>query len=210
MNSEDTPSPHEPVELDDERAERLSRFLALVLRHRALSFDLPMDDEGFVPIDDLLDLMSERQPALDWVEPEHLVTLASNQGRQRFEVRGDSVRATYGHSFHRPIHYADAQPPEELYVAVPRARLAEVRAKGLFPVGRQYVHLSVDRAEAEEIGRHHDEHPSVVTIRAREAHTGGVPFHRPTDGIFLVSHLGPEFMNLEVEYGRNPRKSRRR
>ena len=210
MNSEDEEFQREIVELDEERAEQLSRFLALVLRHRALTFDLPMDDEGFVPIDDLLDLIDERQPALDWVEPEHLEELARKQGRQRFEVRGDSMRATYGHSFHRPIRYPNAEPPEELYVAVPPAKLAEVRTKGLDPVGRQYVHLSVDRNEAEEIGRHHDDSPSVITVRARAAHASGVPFHRPTEGIFLVSHLGPEFMDLEISFGRSPRKTRRR
>jgi putative RNA 2'-phosphotransferase len=169
-----------------------------------------MDDEGFVPIDDLLDLIDERQPSLDWVEPEHLEELAKNQGRQRFEVREDSIRATYGHSFQRPIRYPNVEPPEELYVAVPPAKMAEVRAKGLHPVGRQYVHLSVDRNEAEEIGRHHDDSPSVITVRARDAHASGVVFHRPTDGIFLVSHLAPEFMDLEISFGRTPRKTRRR
>jgi putative RNA 2'-phosphotransferase len=210
MNSEDSLARPEPVVLDDEHAERLSRFLALVLRHRALMFDLPMDEEGFVPVDDLLDLMAERQRSLDWVEPEHIETLARNQGRQRFEVRGDRVRATYGHSFSRPIFYPAVEPPDELFVAMPPARLTEARQKGLHPQGRQYVHLSKDREEALEIGRHHDPNATVVTVRARAAHDQGVRFHRPTEAIFLVSQLAPEFLDIEIAYGRPPRKFRRR
>src|SRR6185436_18739174 len=142
MNSDDGVTRPPAAVLDDEKAERLSRFLALVLRHRALMFDLPMDEEGFVPIDDILDLMAERQRSLDWVEPEHIETLAQNQGRQRFEVRDDRVRATYGHSFSRPIFYPAVEPPDQLFVAMPPARVAEARQKGLRPQGRQYVHLS--------------------------------------------------------------------
>src|SRR6185436_9692872 len=133
MNSDDGLTRPDTVVLDDEKAERLSRFMALVLRHRALMFDLPMDEEGFVPIDDLLDLMAERQRSLDWVEPEHIDALARNQGRQRFEVRDDRVRATYGHSFSRPIFYPAVEPPDELFVAMSRTRMAEVRQKGLRP-----------------------------------------------------------------------------
>ncbi len=210
MNYDDGLTRPDAVVLDDEKAERLSRFLALVLRHRALMFDLPMDEEGFVPIDDLLDLMAERQRSLDWVEPEHIEALARNQGRQRFEVRDDRVRATYGHSFSRPIFYPAVEPPDQLFVAMPRARVAEVRQKGLRPQGRQYVHLSKEREEALEIGRHHDPNASAVTVRAHDAHAHGVKFHRPTEGIFLVAQVPPEFLDVEIEYGRPPRKTRRR
>jgi putative RNA 2'-phosphotransferase len=210
MNSDDGVTRPPAAVLDDEKAERLSRFLALVLRHRALMFDLPMDEEGFVPIDDILDLMAERQRSLDWVEPEHIETLAQNQGRQRFEVRDDRVRATYGHSFSRPIFYPAVEPPDQLFVAMPPARVAEARQKGLRPQGRQYVHLSKVREEALEIGRHHDPNASAVTVRAHDAHEQGIKFHRPTEGIFLVAQVPPEFLDIEIEYGRPPRKSRRR
>ena len=47
------------VLLDDEHRGRLSRFLALVLRHRAYQFDLRVDDEGFVSIPRLLDVIRD-------------------------------------------------------------------------------------------------------------------------------------------------------
>lgn len=214
METQDqAPEPEvEPVVFDQEKSERLSRFLALVLRHRAPSFDLEMDDEGFVHIDDLLDLIDDRQPALSWVEDEHLeaLTKAQPQGRHRFEIRDDKIRATYGHSFRRPIQYPETKPPEKLYVGVTKSKLPILRSKGLLPAGRQYVHLSEEYAEAEKVASHQGEDSTVVTVKAAEAAAAGISFHRPTDGIFLVHKLPPEYMELEMEYGRRARKSRRR
>lgn len=209
MNGDDAASDVEFV-FDQEKSERLSRFLALVLRHRAPQFDLHMDDEGFVDLDDLLDVIDDRQPALDWVEVEHLEALTRTEGRKRFEIRGDQIRATYGHSFHRPISYPPAEPPESLYVGALRTALPDLRVRGLLPHGRQYVHLSVQESEAEEIARHQGENATVVTVWAAKAHAAGVPFYHPTQGIYLVSKMPPEFLDVGVEYGRRGRKTRRR
>jgi putative RNA 2'-phosphotransferase len=203
-------SPEQPQpELDEARADRLSRFLAMVLRHRAHQFDLPVDDEGFVPIDDLLDVIEE-QSSLDWVELEHLEFLTRRGDRKRFEIRNGGMRATYGHSFRRPVRYEEVDPPEHLYVAIPKAQISQVKVQGLRPVGRQYVHLSEERSEAEEVGRRHDDNSMIVTVRAGEAAGKGVPFYRPTDGLYLVSHLPAQYLELQTSYGRKPRKGRRR
>ncbi len=198
-----------PVVFDDEKAEQLSRFLALVLRHRAPQFHLDMDDEGFVNIDDLLDVIDERRESLSWVEPEHIEELSNAEGRRRFEVRGDGVRATYGHSFHRPISYPRAEPPDQLFIGIPKAQLPALRASGLTPKDRQYVHLSENRDEAEEIGQHHDENAVVITIRAREAHDAGILFHRPADGLFLATRIPAQYLDIGTEFGRRGRKVRR-
>jgi len=211
MNQDDVPTAPSAAHLDEADAERLSRFLALVLRHRAPQFDLEMDDEGFVYIDDLLDLIDERQRSLDWVEAEHIEELARRGGgRHRFEVKGDQVRATYGHSFHRPIRYPAVEPPENLYIGVGKSKMGELRRDGLRPDRRQYVHLSESEEEAREVGQHHADDVSVVVVRAREAHEAGIPFYHPTEGIFLTPKVAPQYMNLEVNFGRSPRKGRRR
>ncbi len=209
MDANDNSSAQPHATIDEARADRLSRFLAMVLRHRAHQFDLPMDDEGFVPVDELLEVIDE-QSSLDWVELEHLEYLTHRGDRKRFEIRDGGMRATYGHSFRRPIRYQEVEPPEELFVAIPKGQVAQVKAQGLRPLGRQYVHLSEQRAEAEEVGRRHDDNSMIVTVRAGEAAKKGVPFYRPTDGLYLVSHLPAQYLELETRYGRRPRKGRRR
>ncbi len=205
----ESPSHGDGPGTEDAQSGRLSRFLALVLRHRAHQFQLPVDDEGFVPIEPLLELAHTRQ-GLEEVSRADLEALADKPGRKRFEITGDSIRATYGHSFHRPIRYPDASPPERLYLAVPRSQLPDIRLQGLRPEGRQYVHLSEEREEAEEVGRHKTTEVTVVEVLAREASENGIPFHRPTDGLYLAAQVPARFLDVEVRFGRRPRKGRRR
>jgi putative RNA 2'-phosphotransferase len=200
----------EPVVFDQEKQERLSRFLALVLRHRAHHFDMEMNDEGFVFVDDLLDVIDERQQSLDWVEFEHIEALTQTEGRKRFEVRNDQVRATYGHSFKRPIRYELAEPPAKLYVGTAQSKMAGIRQHGVQPAGRQYVHLSEEYDEAMIVAQHQGDDAVVLTVNATEAHKAGTPFYKPTNGIYLVSSIKPEFLDIGVEYGRRGRRGSRR
>jgi putative RNA 2'-phosphotransferase len=199
----------DPVVLDDEHRGRLSRFLALVLRHRAYQFDLRVDDEGFVSIPRLLDVIRD-QRSLGWVTRDHLEQLVEEQNRTRFEIDEDAIRATYGHSFRRPIQYPAVDPPEHLFVGLTRNRASEARTAGLKPFDRQYVHLSITEDEALKIARQHDPHASSITVKANEAARNGIQFHHPTEGIYLAARIPAEYLEVEVQFGRAPKKGRRR
>src|SRR5262249_7592145 len=94
---------------------RLSRFLSLLLRHRAADFGLAPDREGFVPLSALLAVV-RRAPGLHADRPEILRVV--EEGRpKRFELRGELIRASYGHSraTEAPVAYPPAVPPPRLY-----------------------------------------------------------------------------------------------
>ncbi len=196
-------------ESEDPRASRLSRFLALVLRHRAYQFDLEMDDEGFVPLEPLIEVIHTRDN-LDAVARMDLEELAAAGPRKRFEIRDDRIRATYGHSFHKPIRYRREEPPENLYLGVPKSHLQQIRVSGLHPEDRQYVHLSESEEEARDVGLRKADDTSVVTVRAREAAENGIEFFHPTDGLFLASQVPARYLDVQASFGRHPRKARRR
>jgi putative RNA 2'-phosphotransferase len=187
----------------------LSRFLALVLRHRAYQFGLEVDDEGYVSLDHLMEVIGE-QRNLESTTEEDVRLLAQAQGRARFEIRDRRIRATYGHSFRRLIQYPVVHPPEHLYVGLPRTQLAEIRATGLRPVGRQFVHLSENRDEALEIAQNQDADGTVVTVLAQKAAAQGIPFHHPAEGLFLSPALSADYLDIEISYGRTGRKGKRR
>jgi hypothetical protein len=72
-----------PVRLDPRR---LSRFLALVLRHRAHAFGFAPDGEGFVPLEELIAVV-ERHANPPAGRAEALAVLADPL-QPRFELRG--------------------------------------------------------------------------------------------------------------------------
>ncbi len=70
--------------------------------------------------------------------------------KKRLEIVDDKIRALYGHSIPMHIKKQEAEPPAILYHGTTKRFLSAIKEKGLLPMIRQYVHLSVD----EETARH--------------------------------------------------------
>ena len=88
--------------------------------------------------------------------------------------------------------------------------MAGTRQRGVHPTGRQYVHLSEEYDEAMIVAQHQGDDAVVLTVNAADAHKAGTPFYKPTNGIYLVASIKPEFLDIEVEYGRRGKRGRRR
>ena len=163
----------------DERL-RLSRTLTYLLRHCPDEFGLELDDEGFVPVPELLESLRER---LGWIQPtvEHLEEVIRDSDKARLEMCEGKIRARYGHSVPLRLHYEPAEPPEFLWHGTSRPAAHAIRRHGLRPMGRQYVHLSVDESSARGVGERHDRQPVIFRIRATSIH-GAVMV-----GLFLVT-----------------------
>ncbi|NNF06959.1 MAG: RNA 2'-phosphotransferase [Candidatus Eisenbacteria bacterium] len=192
----------------DRNAARLSKFLALVLRHRAFQFDLRLDDEGFVPVDELLEVIHEQ--GLDWVTEDDLAQVGSDHVRKRFEIVDGKIRATYGHSFRKPIRYTEIDPPEFLFAGMAKNKSTLARSNGLKPDGRQYVHLTDTHEEAMAVGSRADQEGDVVVVLAKQAAEAGIPFHKPTSGLFLSPAIPSKFIEVKMEFGRRARRKGRR
>ncbi len=125
---------------------------------------MAIDGEGFAPWQDVVDLV--RQRFYD-VSEEQIRALIDGGSKKRFEIRGDNVRATYGHSFPVDLGGRLAEPPVELYFGAARDLAESMLRRGLEPRDRQYVHLSVTAAEAESVARRHDPAPAILVIDAQ-------------------------------------------
>jgi putative RNA 2'-phosphotransferase len=173
--------------------ERISRFLTYILRHRPKDYPLVFDERGFVDWHDIVQVVQERY--YDVTEEQvHAVVIES--AKKRFELEGDRVRATYGHSFPVDLGQETVQPPEKLYYGTARDLAQSILRNGLKPRDRQYVHLSVSAEEAESVARRHDPRPSVIIVQARTAHDEGVRFYR-SGPLFLADHVPAKFLSFE-------------
>jgi putative RNA 2'-phosphotransferase len=172
--------------------ERLSRFLTFLLRHKPKDYPMTIDREGFAPWQEVVDLVQER--FYDATE-EQIRALIAGAEKKRFEIRGDKVRATYGHSFPVDLGTADAAPPAELFYGTSRDLAQSMLRSGLKPRDRQYVHLSVSAAEAESVARRHDPSPAILVIDAQAAHAEGIRFFE-SGPLFLVEQVPAKFLSL--------------
>ena len=97
--------------------ERLSRFLTFLLRHKPKDYPLAIDREGFAPWRDVVELVQQR--FYDVTEGQIRALIAGAE-KKRFEIRGDKVRATYGHSFPVDLGGTATEPPAQLYFGAAR------------------------------------------------------------------------------------------
>src|SRR5262245_45611764 len=129
------------------------------------------------------------------VTEEQIRSLIAGAEKKRFEIRGDKVRATYGHSFPVDLGTAEVTPPAQLYFGAARDLAQSMLRNGLKPRDRQYVHLSVSAAEAESVARRHDPAPAVLVVDAQAAHAQGVRFFE-SGPLFLVEEVPAKFLSL--------------
>jgi len=131
----------------------LSKFMSLILRHQPEQFGLTLDSRGFISISSLVEAMQTRK---SWITEEDIRRIAETSEKQRFEIIGSMIRARYGHSIPVSFDEDEVVPPENLFHGSSRAAIESVRIDGLKGMDRQYVHLSVDEAEAHQVGLRHD------------------------------------------------------
>jgi putative RNA 2'-phosphotransferase len=109
--------------------------------------------------------------------------------KKRHEIRDGRIRALYGHSTPHKLLKEPAEPPSVLYHGTSPEAAGRIRAEGLRPMGRQYVHLSLDKATAEQVGRRKAAAPILLVVKAAEAHAGGVGFYRGNDLVWLADAI---------------------
>lgn len=175
---------------------RLSKFMSLVLRHRAADFGLKPDAEGFVPLEALARIAAEQLGAT-LADVRRLAEVGDGV-KKRFEIRGELIRARYGHSLDlgTPVEYPPVEPPVVLYHGTTPHALAGIRAEGLKAMNRQYVHLSTTPDRAKEVAGRRTRRIVLLTIRAQAAHRAGVVFHAPEPQHYLARAIPVEFIEF--------------
>lgn len=171
----------------------LSKFMSLVLRHRARDFGLALDAEGFVALADLEAVVRERMGA----SREDILSVVENTQPQRFEIRGEMIRATYGHSRkNSEVTYPPIEPPEILYHGTNAHALESIRRNGLRAMQRQYVHLSTTVERAMQVATRRTHSPILLKIHARDAYAAGIVFHSPEAKHFLAKEISTEYIEF--------------
>lgn len=174
--------------------ERLSRTIAHALRHEPWVYELEIDDEGWVPVGQLVHALRRHRPQWRGLDRSDLERMMERAGKRRYEIRDGRIRALYGHSLPGKLEKEPARPPDRLWHGTAPSSAPEIREEGLRPMGRQYVHLSVDRPTARQVGRRKCRSPTLFRVRAAEAHGSGVSFYEGNEKVWLADRVPPKFL----------------
>jgi len=175
---------------------KLSQEISYALRHAPWEYELELDSEGFVPTAQLLGAINENGKHGREITVNDIEYIIANSDKTRFEIKGDRVRALYGHTIPMHISKEPIEPPAILYHGTTHKAAKIILKDGLKPMKRQYVHLSVDTDTAVQVGKRRDSEPVILKIDAAKAHSDGVVFYKGNDKVVLADFVAPKYIIL--------------
>jgi len=72
---------------------KLGKFVSYTLTHNKGRCKVPMDDDGFVNIDDMVRMLKTRYEYRKWVKRENLYELIDRFGKDRFVIKNEKIKA---------------------------------------------------------------------------------------------------------------------
>ena len=175
------------------KLEELSKEISYALRHAPWEYELEMNEEGWVPVEQLLDALHRTEKWSSICEAD-LNEMIEKSEKKRHEFADGKIRAFYGHSMPMKILKEEKMPPNVLYHGTARRFLESIIKNGLLPQSRQYVHLSQDIETAENVGMRHDDKPCILIIDAKTAWNDGVKIYFGNEKVWLADAIPSRYI----------------
>jgi putative RNA 2'-phosphotransferase len=178
--------------MNQQRVVRVSKYLAMHLRHRPERIGITLDSGGWVDVDELVAACVRDGFPISRAELEHVV-VSNDKHRYAFDATGRRIRANQGHSVAVELDLPVVTPPDILFHGTVERHLPAIKRDGLRPMDRHDVHLSADRETARRVGARRGK-PVVLTVDAAAMAAAGHPFRVSANGVWLVSAVPPEYL----------------
>jgi putative RNA 2'-phosphotransferase len=184
------------VILNKEGVERLGRLVSGILRHFPERFGIEMDEDGWVSFDALVRAVRRKYR---WANQWLVKALVYSDPKQRYELRGDKIRAKYGHSV--KVKLSDYPPAEEevLYYGTGEEEAIRLLEIGIKPVNQAYVHLSTTIEKSEEVARLRTDEPMILEIDAKRAREEGIRIIKVNSFIALAEEIPPAYIKRVIK-----------
>lgn len=174
----------------------LSRAVSHALRHEPWLYEIELDDEGWAPVGQLVEALREKGGDWALVDRTSLERMIASATKRRHELDGARIQALYGHSLAGRIRKSPAHPPPLLFHGTAPETWSLISDEGLQPMGRQYVHLSVDLDTATAVGLRKSSTPVVLAVDAARAAASGVVFYEGNDLVWLADSVPSRFIEV--------------
>lgn len=183
--------------MNDFEMERLGRTMAGILRHGR--FELDMDEQGFVDLRDMVAAVKGSNKRLHWLRPHHIIALIETDPKGRYQVSGDMVRATYGHTITLDLNLPTDDIPEVLFYPTTPEEAEIFLETGLMPSDRRMVHLSLTYDDAFSAGSVRVEFPTILAIDTAACVAEGYEIGKAGKTVFLCKQVPANCIKIAYE-----------
>lgn len=179
--------------MDKTRSTQISRFLSYVLRHDPGAIGIALDEDGWANVEKVVVRVRERYPEFNL---QALREIVREDQKQRYALSDDRIRAQQGHSIEIRDVGTVKMPPQLLYHGTTQKNWHSIQADGAIrPMGRQFVHLSVDEETAKQVAsRRRGRDRVILIVRAADMHEHGHEFRRADNGVWLAKQVPLAFV----------------
>ncbi|MCX8172088.1 MAG: RNA 2'-phosphotransferase [Archaeoglobaceae archaeon] len=185
------------VVLNKERVEKLGKFVSGILRHFPSKFELEIDDNGWVNFEALARVVNKKYR---WANRWVLKALILSDEKKRYELKGDKIRARYGHSIDVKLNDMPEAQEDTLYYGTSEEEASRMLEIGIKPVNQTYVHLSTTLERSLEVASLRTKKPIVFEIDAKQARADGVRILKANDTIALAKEVSAKYIKKIHQY----------
>ena len=182
-----------PIE-DPKLLTRISKLMALSLRHKPEALGLTLDEHGWADVVTLVRSIQQKYRSFDR-ETLDLIVATNNKKRYAYSEDGRKIRANQGHSINVDVELKEAEPPDVLYHGTATRFIDAIAEEGLKPMSRLYVHLSVTPETARQVGSRHGR-PVVYRVDTKRMKEDGCVFYLSENGIWLAKSVSKEYLQI--------------
>lgn len=180
----------------------LSRCLSWILRHGIIDLKLDMDAEGYVLLDDVMQVKDVKKFSVNDV-----ISVVSSNGKERFKlitVDGNLyIRANQGHSKKVGELISDEkmlkkiEKPLDICIHGTNEKAYEIiKTKGLSKMGRKHIHLATGLPSANVKSGIRKSASVIIHINMKNAMQNGITFYMSDNGVVLTSDdIPPEYFD---------------
>lgn len=167
----------------------ISRFMALVLRHKPHQANLTLDENGYVEITILCNNLG--------ITAEELNLIVESNDKQRFAFNEDKskIRASQGHSLGNVnLELKEEIPPQHLYHGTKESFVKSILKEGLTKQKRNHVHLSDNINTAVNVANRRNGESVILTILAMKMRSEGYKFYKSKNGVWLTETVPVKYI----------------
>lgn len=170
---------------------KVSKYLALILRHKPEVAGISLDAHGWADVKDLINGISRTYQ----FDIEMLEEIVKTDNKQRYSFNKDKtkIRANQGHSVNVDVELEEAEPPEFLYHGTADKYVDSIRESGIMKKSRLYVHLSADHDTAVMVGKRHGK-PVVFCVKSGCMYVDGYKFFKSKNGTWLTDFVPVKYL----------------
>ena len=181
--------------MNEKELNSLSRIIAGALRHFPEKLGLMMDGKGWVDISSLIDAIGTGRSGFNWLRVHHIEALVDTDPRERYQIDGGMIRATYGHTIDVNL---DDLPPADIdvfYYPVTEEEADIIIEGGLHPVDRKKVHLSGSIEKAIEAGKIRTDEPLILRIDGVKAIKDGIKIYHAGKDVYITDEIDAKYIS---------------